>query len=96
MQGLTFHSPFQPTLPRTKVSLSHAKLYLRPSTYSISSQIPNGILSKYKVRHVAVRAESGASSEGPLESIAAWWRSVTGQGAWVLEHRRLTSDRLLA
>ena len=95
MQGVPLYSPCQPAFPRTKVSLSHRESYRRPSIYSLSLQSLKRTLPKHRLRHVAARAETGASSEGPLESIAAWWRSVTGQGGWDPEHRRNIQSCLL-
>ena len=87
MQGMLSCSSSRPALQPAVLSQQGGKLRhgLAKSLTASHQRIVR--LPRSRARYQAVRADSGAANDGlgPLQSIANWWKNITGQGTPELE-----------
>jgi hypothetical protein len=90
-------SSSRPALQPAVLSQQGGRLRHRLAKSLIGSHQRSVNLPRSRARYQAVRADSGAANDGlgPLESIANWWRNITGQGTPESESRKISCEQHL-
>ena len=87
MQGMLSCSSSQPALQPAVLSQQGGKLRHGLAKSLTGSHQRVVRLPRSRARYQAIRADSGATNDGlrPLQSIANWWKNITGQGTSKLQ-----------